>query len=196
MIKKLRAAGVPKDLDWVAPESLRAYDEMGDPSTTAQVHPYQFTTSMAELAREKGVDIKERSPVTKINYTADGSAVESVTYTDSSTSGQVSPTSTLVEAGDENRHPNTTEANSKEAVLGRRLYAKAVEPTMAELHAQTSCMAKREALANLSDAPIKPLKMCGHENLLIGVIGAIKVRRFSITALHIAFADHGPIKVE
>ncbi|KAK6212389.1 hypothetical protein LQW54_005342 [Pestalotiopsis sp. IQ-011] len=50
------------------------------------------------------------------------------------------------------RHSKTTEANSKEAILGRRLYTKAVEPTLAELHAQTSSMSKREALAKFSDA--------------------------------------------
>ncbi|KAF4452668.1 STE/STE20/YSK protein kinase [Fusarium austroafricanum] len=44
------------------------------------------------------------------------------------------------------------EPYGKEAVLGRRLYSKAVEPSLAELHAQTSAMQKREALAKLSDA--------------------------------------------
>ncbi|KAK4505394.1 hypothetical protein PRZ48_003357 [Zasmidium cellare] len=87
-MKKLRAKGVPKDLDWVAPESLKAYDEMGDPSTTAQVHPYQFTTSMAALAKEKGVEILEHSPVTSINYSSDHSSVESITYTTSTSSEQ------------------------------------------------------------------------------------------------------------
>ncbi|KXJ92987.1 kinase-like domain-containing protein [Microdochium bolleyi] len=71
---------------------------------------------------------------------------------DSSTSGHVSRPNSSDEASDENRHPNAVEANSKEALLGRRLYSKALEPTLAELHAQTSCMAKREALAKLSDA--------------------------------------------
>ncbi|KAL8761848.1 MAG: hypothetical protein Q9203_007683, partial [Teloschistes exilis] len=54
---KMTAAGIPKDLNWFSPESVRDYSEMGDPSTTAQVHPYQFTTAMAELAQEKGVNI-------------------------------------------------------------------------------------------------------------------------------------------
>ncbi|RYP60403.1 hypothetical protein DL769_008139 [Monosporascus sp. CRB-8-3] len=56
------------------------------------------------------------------------------------------------EVGDENRNPNAVETNSKEAMLGRRLYSKALDPTLAELHAQTSDMIKREALAKLSDA--------------------------------------------
>ncbi|PVH99377.1 FAD dependent oxidoreductase, partial [Periconia macrospinosa] len=53
----LRAAGVPSDLDWVAAEGVQGYEAMGDPTTTAQVHPYDFTTSMAKLAEEKGVEI-------------------------------------------------------------------------------------------------------------------------------------------
>ena len=73
----LRAAGVPKELDWVAAEGLRAYDEMGTPSTTAQVHPYQFTTSMASFAEEHGVKIIYGS-ATNINQ--EGGAVKSVSY--------------------------------------------------------------------------------------------------------------------
>ncbi|KAI0897799.1 Pkinase-domain-containing protein [Annulohypoxylon nitens] len=71
---------------------------------------------------------------------------------DGSTSGQVSSMKSNDIPADENKHPNAAEATSKEAVLGRRLYAKAVEPTLAELHAQTSSMAKRDALGKLSDA--------------------------------------------
>jgi glycine/D-amino acid oxidase-like deaminating enzyme len=51
---------------------------MGDPSTTAQVHPYQFTTSMAALAEEKGVKIVLGS-ATSINHSS--GAAESVSYT-------------------------------------------------------------------------------------------------------------------
>lgn len=73
----LRAAGVPKDLDWVAAEGIKAYEEMGTPATTAQVHPYQFTTSMAELAEEKGVNIIYGS-ATSINQS--NNTVTSITY--------------------------------------------------------------------------------------------------------------------
>ncbi|KAL8373445.1 hypothetical protein RB599_000595 [Gaeumannomyces hyphopodioides] len=56
----------------------------------------------------------------------------------------------------ENRPPSMAsgpvEPNTKEGVLGRRLYNKVMEPTMAELHAQTSTLQKRSALANLADA--------------------------------------------
>lgn len=62
----LLAAGMPKDLDWIAPESARGYSEMGTPQTTAQVHPRLFTTAMAEMAKEKGVVIEEFARVKEI----------------------------------------------------------------------------------------------------------------------------------
>ncbi|KAK3326561.1 kinase-like domain-containing protein [Apodospora peruviana] len=49
-------------------------------------------------------------------------------------------------------HHAPAEPTSKEGLLGRRLYNKALEPSLEELHAQTATSTKREALANLSDA--------------------------------------------
>ncbi|KAI9843044.1 MAG: hypothetical protein M1837_006675 [Sclerophora amabilis] len=100
-IGKLRAAGIPKDLDWFAPGGVEGYDEMGDPNTTAQVHPYQFTTSMARLASEKGAEIKLGS-VTEIAYEPEGvEGVKSVTYTDkeSSESCTIPATHIILSAG-------------------------------------------------------------------------------------------------
>ncbi|KAA8620479.1 FAD dependent oxidoreductase [Pyrenophora tritici-repentis] len=74
----LRAAGVPKDLDWVAAEGMQSYEEMGTPLTTAQVHPYLFTTSMAQLAEERGVRILFGS-ATSINQDGNNT-VTSVSY--------------------------------------------------------------------------------------------------------------------
>ncbi|KAI1169176.1 kinase-like domain-containing protein [Nemania serpens] len=71
---------------------------------------------------------------------------------DGSNSGRASSPSPFDDIADENKHPNAVEVTSKEAVLGRRLYSKALDPALAELHAQTSNMAKREALAKLSEA--------------------------------------------
>ncbi|KAF6837209.1 mst3-like protein [Colletotrichum musicola] len=65
------------------------------------------------------------------------------------------PTSPDSTVGNENMAPrrgSTVEPSSKEALLGRRLFNKALDPTLAELHAQTSGMQKREALAKLTDA--------------------------------------------
>lgn len=95
---RARAAGVPGDLDWFVPETITSYAEMGDPSTTAQVHPFQFTTSMAELAKEKGAKV-EIGSVTDIDYT--GGEVKSVTYKDK-TSGEartIPATDVIVSAG-------------------------------------------------------------------------------------------------
>lgn len=73
---------------------------------------------------------------------------------DSSTTAQLgdgAPNAT----NNENRPPSIVapaEPTSKEALLGRRLFNKALDPALSELHAQTSAMPKREALAKLADA--------------------------------------------
>lgn len=77
----LRKLGVPDELDWVdTTESLSAYDNIGTPDNTAQVHPELFTRSMAQLAEDAGVHIVTGARVTAINRSADDSRVESVTY--------------------------------------------------------------------------------------------------------------------
>lgn len=98
---KLHAAGVPADLDWVDAECLRAYDEMGDPSTTAQVHPYQFTTSMADLAKEKGADIKVGAAVKRLQYSDDGQTVTGIVYEDKTTGSEhnLPATDVVISAG-------------------------------------------------------------------------------------------------
>jgi glycine/D-amino acid oxidase-like deaminating enzyme len=93
---RLRAAGYPKDLDWFDTESVKSYDEMGDPSTTAQVHPYQFTTAMAELAEQKGAKVVTQARVTNIKRTSD--KVEAVTYKDENGREQTIQTADVVVA--------------------------------------------------------------------------------------------------
>ncbi|KAF7514361.1 hypothetical protein GJ744_000131 [Endocarpon pusillum] len=90
----LQAAGVPDDLDWLVDSNIQSYDSMGTPENTAQVHPYQFTTSMAQLAQEKGAEIILGS-VKSINYKDNDNAVESITYIAKNTN-----TSTTVPATD------------------------------------------------------------------------------------------------
>jgi glycine/D-amino acid oxidase-like deaminating enzyme len=55
--RRLERKGVPSELDWLDENAVRGYASMGDPTTTAQVHPEQFTTSMVDLAKEKGVEV-------------------------------------------------------------------------------------------------------------------------------------------
>lgn len=52
-----RKSFMPQDLDWLDEDTVLNYQEMGDVTQTAQVHPYQFTTTLANLAVEAGVKI-------------------------------------------------------------------------------------------------------------------------------------------
>ncbi|KAH6683897.1 FAD dependent oxidoreductase [Halenospora varia] len=74
---------IPEDLSWFDRETIQAYSVMGTPETTAQVHPFLFTTSMAELAKEKGAEIIFGS-VTAMDYTGPH-GIKSVTYEDKET---------------------------------------------------------------------------------------------------------------
>jgi len=67
----------PEELDWVNDDVLKWYHPLGDPSDSAQVHPYQFTTAMARLACERSARIRIGKAL-RINHTQDN-AVKSVT---------------------------------------------------------------------------------------------------------------------
>ncbi|KAF8843475.1 FAD dependent oxidoreductase [Paxillus ammoniavirescens] len=57
--------GHPDDLNWVKEHLTDSYSPMSAPDGTAQVHPYLFTTSMMDLAAEKGATLL-RGSVTSI----------------------------------------------------------------------------------------------------------------------------------
>jgi glycine/D-amino acid oxidase-like deaminating enzyme len=48
---------LPNDLDWFDQKSAQAYEEFADTSSTAQVHPFQFSCSMARLAEQNGARV-------------------------------------------------------------------------------------------------------------------------------------------
>lgn len=123
-MSKLRKAGVPEDLDWVSPESLRAYEEMGDPSTTAQVHPLQFTTAMAELAQAKGAEIKTQASVKHINHSTNGQSVESVTYTQNGQDHTLPATDIVLAAG-----PWTRNVYSDAPIGAMRAHSVTIKPS-------------------------------------------------------------------
>ncbi|TRM66895.1 FAD dependent oxidoreductase [Schizophyllum amplum] len=52
-----KSKGLPDDLLWVEEGLTDTYSPMAATGHTAQVHPYLFTTSMMDLAREKGADL-------------------------------------------------------------------------------------------------------------------------------------------
>lgn len=73
-----KRSGIPADLDWLDPESLKLYEAMDEPGSTAQVHPYYFTNTLMQLAQEKGAEVV-KGRVVDIKYTAK-EGVRSVTY--------------------------------------------------------------------------------------------------------------------
>ncbi|KAF4625400.1 hypothetical protein G7Y89_g12768 [Cudoniella acicularis] len=90
---------IPKELDWFDHDTIKTYSVMGTPETTAQVHPYLFTTSMAELAVEKGVEVI-LGLVTALDYTGPN-GIKGVTYEDKATKHihTLSATDVVVAAG-------------------------------------------------------------------------------------------------
>lgn len=101
---KRKGVKVPDALDWFAPETITSYSQMGTPETTAQVHPYLFTTSMASLAEEKGVQIILGS-VSSIDRTS--GSINSITYASKETKEQVTitdVTDVIVTAGPWTQH--------------------------------------------------------------------------------------------
>ncbi len=97
-LAKLRTAGIPNELNWVSADSVPSYNAMAEASETAQVHPYQFTTSMAKLAEEKGVQVILGSV---LSIGKSGNAVNSITYEDKATSQTltVPATDVIIAAG-------------------------------------------------------------------------------------------------
>lgn len=75
-------SSLPEDLDWFDRGCVKSWGQMGVPgrtTETAQVHPLHFTNSMAQLAREAGVDIIEGAKVSAIRADPN-SGVEAVVY--------------------------------------------------------------------------------------------------------------------
>ncbi|KAG7440840.1 FAD dependent oxidoreductase [Guyanagaster necrorhizus] len=81
-----KSKGLPDDLLWVRDSLTDSYSPMAATGETAQVHPYQFTTSMLDLAKEKGVEFVS-GKVTSIKQ-LDGQ-VTGVVYTKLGTQEQV-----------------------------------------------------------------------------------------------------------
>ncbi|KAF4556681.1 FAD dependent oxidoreductase-like protein 7 [Elsinoe fawcettii] len=124
---KLRAAGVPDDMDWVAAECIGGYEEMGDPTTTAQVHPYHFTTSMAKLAEEAGADVRIGAQVKEIRYSEDGQRVIGVTYQDKNNDHQeidLPATDVVISAG-----PWSSKVYPKAPISALRAHSVTIRPT-------------------------------------------------------------------
>lgn len=73
---------LPADLDWIESQFVQYYEEMGRRgfTETAQVHPFHFTTAIAELARSAGVDIRTGAQVTKFTTSQTSADLKVVEY--------------------------------------------------------------------------------------------------------------------
>lgn len=91
------AEGHPADLDWLYDGATESYEAMARSGETAQVHPYHFTTSMLELAQERGAKLV-LGKATEISYSSSSKprSVVGVTYIDDAGSTQTLPASHVV----------------------------------------------------------------------------------------------------
>lgn len=96
--KKRKDVGMPDDLDWVRADLTDGYSPMAPPCATAQVHPYLFTTSMLELAEERGCEFVQ-GKVTAINIDKSMGRVTGVTYTHSGVGHALPATHVVLAAG-------------------------------------------------------------------------------------------------
>jgi serine/threonine-protein kinase 24/25/MST4 len=126
------------------------------PPVTVKKGTVRKQPSIAQLASP----VKPRQPSTQkrplqpdMSFGNTGSTVRLFRrVSDNSTLAQVSSdVSTPDTTRDENRPP-LTETTTKEAIFGRRVFNKVVDPAFQELHAQTGNQVKREALSRLADA--------------------------------------------
>ncbi|KAB8416402.1 hypothetical protein FH972_024921 [Carpinus fangiana] len=128
-LKKLKRAGFPTNLDWVDAGAAKSYNAMGTADTTAQVHPYQFTNAMAELARDAGVEIITGAHVDTIAATPTSGAsthkkqVESVTYTRDGTQHTLPATHVVLAAG-----PWTRSLYARAPISGLRAHSVVIKP--------------------------------------------------------------------
>ena len=95
---QVQPSKVPSELDWLLPGSVKYYKESGTPSNSGQVNPYMNTTTLAELAVEKGAKIVT-GPATAINYKENNQSIVLVQYSQNGTSKSLEATDILVAAG-------------------------------------------------------------------------------------------------
>ncbi|KAF9078397.1 FAD dependent oxidoreductase [Rhodocollybia butyracea] len=90
--------GLPDNLLWVDENLTKSYSPMAPDGDTAQVHPFQFTTSMMHLAAEKGAQLIS-GRVTKLNISE--GKINGVTFThpNSELSQTLSASHVIITAG-------------------------------------------------------------------------------------------------
>ena len=142
-LKRLDLKDSPLDYSSPPPVTVKKGTVRKQPSIIQLVTP----------TKQRQVSSQKRALQPDMSFGNSGSTVRLFRrVSDNSTMGQVSANDPApAVARDENRPP-MAETVTKEAILGRRVFNKVVDPAFQELHAQTSNQAKREALSRLADA--------------------------------------------
>ena len=125
-------------------------------SGTVKRHTVRKQPSLAKLAtptKTRQVSSQKKPLQPDMSFGNTGSTVRLFRrVSDNSTTAQVnSDVSISGTTRDENRPP-MTDTVTKDAIYGRRVFNKLVDPSFQEVHAQTGNQAKREALSRLADA--------------------------------------------
>ncbi|KAL5535949.1 hypothetical protein ACEPAF_4043 [Sanghuangporus sanghuang] len=122
---------LPEDLDWVKEDLTESYEPMSGEGETAQVHPYEFTTSMCALAQEKGAKLVLGKVTSVANVDLSTSskqsrAVSAVSYVDKETgkTDTIPATHVIVSAG-----PWTATVLPSVPIYGIRGHSITVRPT-------------------------------------------------------------------
>ncbi|KZF20232.1 Pkinase-domain-containing protein [Xylona heveae TC161] len=124
--------------------------------------PSPPSTARRDKGRRKSSNVQIMSPspsrrssqqkqplVPAINFGNSGSTIRQFKRV-SDNSPNISPDGSVL-GTDENRPP-LVESVTKEGLLGRRAFSKAIDPAFQEMHAQTSDTARRDALSRAADA--------------------------------------------
>ncbi|TVY81637.1 Serine/threonine-protein kinase svkA [Lachnellula suecica] len=144
MFKKLDLKDAPLDYSSPSPATVKRVTVRKRPSIA------QLTTP----TKQRQASSQKRPLQPDMSYGNSASTVRVFRrVSDNSTMGQVDSdvTTALVTTHDENRPP-MAETVTKDAVYGRRVFNKVVDPAFQEMHALTSNPAQREALSRLADA--------------------------------------------
>jgi glycine/D-amino acid oxidase-like deaminating enzyme len=113
----------PSALDWLLPENVKEYKEIGTPKNSGQINPFMFSTTLAQLAEEKGAKIVIGS-ATAVNYNDSDGGVESVTYVHNGELITLEATDVLLAAG-----PWTTRLLPSVKLLAPKGHSVIVRPT-------------------------------------------------------------------
>jgi serine/threonine-protein kinase 24/25/MST4 len=131
-------------------------DYSSPPTSTVKKNTVRRQPSIVQIispAKQRQVSSQKRPPLQPdMSFGNSGSTVRLFRrVSDNSTLAQVSSEDSSSGIRDENRPP-MAETTTKDAIFGRRVFNKVVDPAFQEMHAHTGNQVKREALARLADA--------------------------------------------